>query len=665
MPTSAYVYFSLGSTKPIGTIRWVFGSAYGSYADAWEIQLSNNRVDWTTVASESNADPGVWQNLTVNRKATYVRFLFTNPNHDPKVGGIAEVKIFPADGPTTDLPTPTPTATPSPSPTATPVATPYKITVGNRSSNSSLPTLAYDGNMATSWVSTSTTPSSAWVIFGLGSVKPIGTIRYVFGSGLGGFADSWQIQVSVDKIVWTTIANRGNASPGSWKDQAVNRNARWVRFIFSNPNGDVKLGGIAEVQILAATGPTTDVPTATPTATATATATSTQTPTSPPATGNIPFTSGSSRSTGSSAPSLAYDGNLSTQWITTQSAVPSEAYLLLSLGGEKPIGDLWWVFATTGYAGSYVVQVTNDKITYETIQGFSNLPVGQWQKVSINKSARYIRFLFSNNAGTPKLGGLGEVRAYPPASGASVASISTETPVATETAVTTETPVAVDASPVVTETPTAAETATPEATETAVVETPDTGSPAVEETALEEIATEPPAAAATEEVAATEAATEPPVETAVPEEAVTEEPAQPTEAVNPTPGPGVPIVSSARSEQSANATTAFDGKPETDWRTDPESYLDQGILQLDLGQPTYVSTAWWLVAVDAPGGRLVIDVSLDGETWSVVALPETFGDPGTWVSAPLNVEARYIRFRFINDDQRPALGGVSEVVFLP
>jgi len=433
-----------------------------------------------------------------------------------------------------------------------------------------------------------------------------------------------------------------------------------VRFIFSNPNGDVKLGGIAEVQILPATGPTTDVPTATPTATATATPT--QSPTSPPATGAYAFTSGSSRSSGSSAPSLAFDGNLSTQWITTQSSVPSEAYLLLSLGGEKPIGDLWWVFASTGYAGSYVVQITNDKITYETIRGFSNAPVGQWQTVTINKSARYIRFLFSNNAGTPKLGGIGEVRAYPPASGASVASISTETPVATETAVTTDTPVAVDASPVVTETPAVGESMTPEATETAIVEPSDTGTPAIEETAPEETATVPPAETATEEV------TEPPVETAAPEAAATEvatEPVQPTDAVNPTPGPGVPIVSSARSEQSANATTAFDGNPETDWRTDPESYLDQGILQFDLGQTTYVSTAWWLVAADAPGGRLVIDVSLDGETWSVVALPESFGEPGTWVSAPLNVEARYIRFRFINDDQRPALGGVSEVVILP
>jgi hypothetical protein len=219
-----------------------------------------------------------------------------------------------------------------------------------------------------------------------------------------------------------------------------------------------------------------------------------------------------------------------------------------------------------------------------------------------------------------------------------------------------------DASPVVTETPIAAETATSEVIETAIAETPDTGTPAIDDTSPDEIATEPPAETATEE------AIEPSVETAIPEETVTEvatEPAQPTEALNPTPGPGVPIVSSARSEQSANATTAFDGKPETDWRTDPESYLDQGILQFDLGQPTFVSTAWWLVAADAPGGRLVIDVSLDGETWSVVAQPETFGEPGTWVSAPLNVEARYIRFRFINDDQRPALGGVSEVVFLP
>jgi hypothetical protein len=43
----------------------------------------------------------------------------------------------------------------------------------------------------------------------------------------------------------------------------------------------------------------------------------------------------------------------------------------------------------------------------------------------------------------------------------------------------------------------------------------------------------------------------------------------------------------------------------------------------------------------------------------------TLGDPGTWVSAPLGLEARFIRFRFINDTGQDQLGGIAEVVILP
>ena len=45
------------------------------------------------------------------------------------------------------------------------------------------------------------------------------------------------------------IANRGNQAPGNWTTQSVGASARYVRFYFTNPNGDKQLGSLAEVKI--------------------------------------------------------------------------------------------------------------------------------------------------------------------------------------------------------------------------------------------------------------------------------------------------------------------------------------------------------------------------------------------------------------------------------
>jgi subtilisin family serine protease len=646
-PASGWFYVNLGEVKPIGTVRWVFGSGLGSLADKWQLQLSNDAVNWTTVANRGNASPKSWQEQAVNKNAQYIRFLYSNPNVELRLGGVAEIEVNPAEGSTTNLPTPT----------ATPTPTAYTITSYGRSSGSASPTYAFDNNMATSWITTTNSvPSSAYIYFSLGSIKPIGIVRYVIGSGLGGYADSWQIQVSNDRVNWKNVATRGNASPKSWKEQVVDVNAMYVRFLFSNPNGDAKLGGIAEVQILPATTtvasigePEVVTPTVTPTATV-------------PAGTPYAFTS-YGRSSASTAPTLAFDGDYTTQWITTARNPPASAYLYVSLGSEKPIGDVQWLFTETGWAKQYEIQISNDNLTWTTVSTQTDAPAGAWQSATIGQTAKYVRFLFSNPTGTAKLGGIGELRVMPPAdSGSPTATASvTATATVTETATATEIP----GTPVVTETPVPTETVTPEVTETPTETETATEVPTEESTpevASEDAQpTEPIIESVTEEP--TEVATEIPTEE--PTEVVTEEPTpEPTEAPW-TPGPGIWPAGAGQSESSEPAALAFDGDLTTDWRTWDGAGLQEATLTVDIGYVSWVTEVWWYLSPNPPGGRMEIEVSSDGETWQVISQPSYLGDPETWVSVPIGVETQYVRFHFYNDDGRSMLGGLAEIVLMP
>jgi hypothetical protein len=92
VPSYAYVWFDLGSSKKIGTVRWEFGET--GYADQVLIQVSNDKKTWTTVATVGNAPAGAWQSLAYGGSARYVRLYFNNPNRDPKLGAVAEVQLL-------------------------------------------------------------------------------------------------------------------------------------------------------------------------------------------------------------------------------------------------------------------------------------------------------------------------------------------------------------------------------------------------------------------------------------------------------------------------------------------------------------------------------------------------------------------------------------------
>jgi uncharacterized protein YkwD len=92
-PSYAYVWFDLGKTRAIGSVKWKFNRT--GYADYFEIQGSNDRQSWSTIGKGTNAPSNTWQ--TLNRKATarYVRFYFRNPHRDARLGFLSEVRVYP------------------------------------------------------------------------------------------------------------------------------------------------------------------------------------------------------------------------------------------------------------------------------------------------------------------------------------------------------------------------------------------------------------------------------------------------------------------------------------------------------------------------------------------------------------------------------------------
>lgn len=119
-----------------------------------------------------------------------------------------------------------------------------------RNGSSSDSSAVYDGDEATTWYTTKArTPVDGYVWIDFGGVRTISKVEYLFSSS--GAADAFQIQVSTEKKEWITIASLGEPPAGKWQTLEWTGDARYVRFYFTNPNGDAVLGNLAEVRVYA------------------------------------------------------------------------------------------------------------------------------------------------------------------------------------------------------------------------------------------------------------------------------------------------------------------------------------------------------------------------------------------------------------------------------
>lgn len=128
------------------------------------------------------------------------------------------------------------------------VAVQIPILQGGRTTNSTDSNLAFDGDFETDWSTNgSDVPRIAYVWFDLGTPHELSRIEWM--NSTAGIADNFSIDISLDGESWTEIAQKSNGSVDEWRSIRWSGTARFVRFYFSNPNGDPVVGGLSEVRI--------------------------------------------------------------------------------------------------------------------------------------------------------------------------------------------------------------------------------------------------------------------------------------------------------------------------------------------------------------------------------------------------------------------------------
>lgn len=111
---------------------------------------------------------------------------------------------------------------------------------------SSGPRTTYDGYWSSAW-SIDSDPSSGYFTIDYGAVHRVTGVRWGFNRD--GHADQFTVQTSADRATWTTVGTFGNAPRYTWHGAMLNREARYLRVIFVNPNGDETIGQMAEIQL--------------------------------------------------------------------------------------------------------------------------------------------------------------------------------------------------------------------------------------------------------------------------------------------------------------------------------------------------------------------------------------------------------------------------------
>jgi hypothetical protein len=90
------VVLDLGQPRTIGRVRWL--EAADGLAGRMDVAVSTDGKRWKKAAGEEQEATGAWQELQLKHsvEARYVRVRFTTPTEERRLGGLAEVEVYPA-----------------------------------------------------------------------------------------------------------------------------------------------------------------------------------------------------------------------------------------------------------------------------------------------------------------------------------------------------------------------------------------------------------------------------------------------------------------------------------------------------------------------------------------------------------------------------------------
>jgi subtilisin family serine protease len=385
-PNSAAITVDLGASTRLSGIKWLWTST--SYADQFEVRVGNSTSGpWTTVGKFGNGTATyTWFGASTNATGRFVQFYFTNPNRDLVMGALGEVEIWRA------------VTTNSPG-TQNPVFNGSKVTLTNAfdSPNSGTANRVRDGVTSSNWASPQNYPNSAAITVDLGRSTQITGIRWLWTNT--NFGDQFDVRVASSiNGPWTTVGRFGNGtSTYTWFGTTTGASGRFVQFLFANPNRDLVLGAIGEIEVWR------------------------QAPTVNPPGTQDPYVGAyykqgitnvfDSPNTGTA--SRVKDGVNYTNWAVQ--GTPSTATITLDMGSVRSVDTIRWMMPNLGYADQFEVRIATSYGSWTSLGTFGN-PTASYTwfgiELPFSYNARFVQLVFTNPNNDVALGAVGEIEIW-------------------------------------------------------------------------------------------------------------------------------------------------------------------------------------------------------------------------------------------------------------
>jgi subtilisin family serine protease len=386
-PTSATLTIDLGSSIKLTGIKWRWSN--NNYGDQFDVRVSTSLSGpWSTVGRFGNGtSTTAWFGATTGHTARFVQFLFTNPNRDAVLGAISEVEIWRQS------------AVVNPPGTQNPSIPGEKIRLTNAFDSPSTGTAnkVRDGSPSSNWSTAQNRPAAASITVDLGASTRITGIRWLWTNI--NYADQFDVQVATSVSgPWTTIGRYGNGTATyTWFGTTTNTTARFVRFAFGNPNRDLVLGALGEIEVFK---PSVTV--------------------NPPGIQNPnvgsffkqPVTNVfDSPNTGTAG--RVKDGTAYTNWAVQ--GRPTTASITLDMGSTRAVNTIRWMMPNLGYADQFQVRVATEYGSWTSLGTFGN-PTSSYTwfgiELPFTQNARFVQFVFANPNGDVALGAIGEIEIW-------------------------------------------------------------------------------------------------------------------------------------------------------------------------------------------------------------------------------------------------------------
>lgn len=382
MQEDSYPVISISSSQTGITFNSnLWSKAPASTAAAWN-DVVGNALLAKTGSTAAGALSGDWFKLQssspAKARATVISTLLDDYFSGTR-DSAPDIGAHESDGVATAPPTTTPPVTTAPV-TETNLALNKPATVSSVETAQFAGSNAFDGKLTTRWSSLRTDPQ--WIYVDLGATYQVNRVKLIWEAA---YSKSYRVEVSSDKVNWTTIYNTAAGAGGTQDLTGLSGIGQYVR-MYGLARGTTYGHSLWEMEVYGT--PSTALPASTNLAlNKTATVSSIE---------NTQFPA-----------KYAFDGNLKTRW-SSQRIDPQ--WIRVDLGAIYNISRVKLVWEAA-YATSYKMQVSNDGVAWTDIYITTKGVGGTVDLTSVTGVGRYVR-MYGTGRGTTYGYSLWEMEVY-------------------------------------------------------------------------------------------------------------------------------------------------------------------------------------------------------------------------------------------------------------